>query len=99
VKSTSGSSLSNMYQPPLTPTTVAATTRQPPLTPTNVAATPATCRNHQQAKSDRTAEIKRLNGAIAAVRSELSKKEEALADCARWAALVMRVLFDVCCLW
>lgn len=37
-----------------------------------------------QAKADRLAEIKRLNGAIAALRSDLSKKEEALADCARW---------------
>ncbi|KIY99393.1 Coiled-coil domain-containing protein 37 [Monoraphidium neglectum] len=36
-----------------------------------------------KAKADRVAEIKRLNGAIAALRSELGKKEEALADCGR----------------
>ena len=38
----------------------------------------------RQAKADRVAEIKRLNGAIAALQSELGKKEEALADCGRW---------------
>lgn len=50
--------------------------RSPTYPPTN---------NLPQAKADRVAEIKRLNGAIAALRSELGKKEEALADCGRWA--------------
>ena len=37
-----------------------------------------------QAKADHVSEIKRLNGSIAALKSELGKKEQVLADCDRW---------------
>jgi hypothetical protein len=40
-------------------------------------------RRRTQAKADRLAEIKRLNGAAAALRSELGRQEEELGDCRR----------------
>lgn len=37
-------------------------------------------------------EIKRLNGAIAAVKSELSKQQERLEECKRYAGLMWQTL-------
>lgn len=42
---------------------------------------PPPLRVRPQAKADRVAEIKRLNAAIAALKSEMGKREELLSDC------------------